>query len=64
MDKYDKMTNETLNKAYEDFLKSIKKEAELSCFWLVGSYAQKTKRISTNKTRNSVRNIFGLKINI
>ena len=30
MDKYDKMTNETLNKAYEDFLKSIKKEAERS----------------------------------
>jgi len=30
MDKYDKMTNETLNKAYEDFLKSMKKEAERS----------------------------------
>lgn len=28
MDKYDKMTNETLNKAYENFLKSMKKEAE------------------------------------
>lgn len=28
MDKYDKMTNETLNKAYADFLESIKKEAE------------------------------------
>ena len=30
MDKYDKMTNETLNKAYEDFLKSMKKEAEIN----------------------------------
>ena len=30
MDKYDKMTNETLNKAYEDFLKSRKKEAEIN----------------------------------
>lgn len=28
MDKYDKMTDETLNKAYENFLKSMKKEAE------------------------------------
>ena len=27
MDKYDKMTNETLNKAYADFLESIKQEA-------------------------------------
>jgi len=27
MDKYDKMTNETLNKAYADFLDSLKKEA-------------------------------------
>lgn len=27
MDKYDKMTNETLNKAYADFLEGIKKEA-------------------------------------
>ena len=27
-DKYDKMTNETLNKAYADFLEGIKKEAE------------------------------------
>lgn len=27
MDKYDKMTNETLNKAYADFLSSLKKEA-------------------------------------
>lgn len=26
MDKYDKMTNETLNKAYADFLEGIKKE--------------------------------------
>ena len=30
MDKYDKMKNETLNKAYEDFLKSMKKEAEIN----------------------------------
>lgn len=30
MDKYDKMTDETLNKAYEDFLKSMKKEAEIN----------------------------------
>jgi len=28
MDKYDKMTNETLNKAYADFLDSLKKEAD------------------------------------
>ena len=28
MDKYDKMTDETLNKAYANFLKSMKKEAE------------------------------------
>jgi hypothetical protein len=27
MDKYDKMTNETLNKAYADFLEGLKKEA-------------------------------------
>lgn len=27
MDKYDKMTNETLNKAYADFLSGLKKEA-------------------------------------
>lgn len=30
MDKYDKMTNETLNKAYADFLEGIKKEAQKS----------------------------------
>lgn len=28
MDKYDKMTNETLNKAYADFLDGLKKEAD------------------------------------
>lgn len=28
MDKYDKMTNETLNKAYADFLEGLKKEAD------------------------------------
>ena len=48
----------------EKEIRSTKKEAELSCFWLIGSYAHKTKRISTNKTRNSARNIFGFKINI
>ena len=30
MDKYDKMTNETLNKAYADFLEGLKKEAKKS----------------------------------
>jgi hypothetical protein len=30
MDKYDKMTNETLNKAYADFLEGLKKEASKS----------------------------------
>lgn len=30
MDKYDKMTNETLNKAYADFLEGLKKEKSLS----------------------------------
>lgn len=30
MDKYDKMTNETLNKAYADFLEGLKKEDTIS----------------------------------
>lgn len=30
MDKYDKMTNETLNKAYADFLEDLKKEEKKS----------------------------------